>query len=279
MPPCEQKSASGIPTLPLAGRIAIITGSCGDGIGRSTALMLGRLGCGVVLNYGTHRDGPVMADRAQRVADVIHELGGKAVICRADTRDQVQTESLVRCALALGGRLDFLVLNGGGDWQVNDVSRISPEHWRSTLAAEVDGVFLLLRCALPHLRKAGSGRIVLLGLNGAAKLDETEGMALDYCLGRASRAWLATALARQDYAAGVRINIVEPGYVPGLGFSRAVELVRSESFTLFPPPAPLTCHHVARLVVLLCGAVGDHMSGSSLRIPTDILPVDRKDPV
>jgi NAD(P)-dependent dehydrogenase (short-subunit alcohol dehydrogenase family) len=62
------------------GRTALITGSTGPGMGRSTAFRL------ALENAETD---------AKRVADMIHDLGREALIIPADTRDPDQVRAMV----------------------------------------------------------------------------------------------------------------------------------------------------------------------------------------
>jgi NAD(P)-dependent dehydrogenase (short-subunit alcohol dehydrogenase family) len=75
--------------MELKGKTALITGSTGSGIGRSKAFRLASEGANIILNYGTyHRTGHLLKDAAEsanRVAKVVEELGGKALILPADT--------------------------------------------------------------------------------------------------------------------------------------------------------------------------------------------------
>ena len=60
--------------MKFAGRTALVTGSCGEGMGRSTALRLAREGANIVLNYGTHRCGKEIQSHAEKIAETIREL-------------------------------------------------------------------------------------------------------------------------------------------------------------------------------------------------------------
>lgn len=66
--------------MELKGKTALITGSCGEGMGRSTALRLAREGANIVLNYGTHRRGAEVQTHANRISEAIRQLGGRAVV-------------------------------------------------------------------------------------------------------------------------------------------------------------------------------------------------------
>lgn len=258
----------------MLGRTAIITGSCGDGIGRSSALLMGSLGCNVVLNYGTYHQDDQTADHAREIVRVIKDSGGGAVILPADTRKDEEVSGMVKDTLDKFGRIDYLILNAGADWAARDITEIPYEDWKSTLGAEIDGIFLMFRYVLPTMREQKYGRIVILGLSGVMNLQDMKDMAPDYCLGRAARNWMNSTFAWQEYDHNICINIIEPGNIRGLGFNEAVSLVKEDRNNILTQERELTCHEVARLIVFLCSEAGRYISGSVIRIPAAVLPVD-----
>ena len=67
----------------LEGHVALVTGSTGEGMGRSTALTLAREGAVVVLNHGTNRTTGGANNR--RLARAIQDLGARSIVVRANT--------------------------------------------------------------------------------------------------------------------------------------------------------------------------------------------------
>src|SRR2546427_811725 len=67
----------------LEGHVAVVTGSTGEGMGRSTALTLAREGAAVVLNHGTNRT--TGATNNRRLGDVIRDFGARSIVVRANT--------------------------------------------------------------------------------------------------------------------------------------------------------------------------------------------------
>ena len=96
----------------LQGLVALVTGSTGQGMGRSTALTLAREGADVVLNHGTNR--------ATRDADnrllirAIEEFGVRATLVRADTASGAEIRAMFAHAKRDLGPVDILVNNAGG---------------------------------------------------------------------------------------------------------------------------------------------------------------------
>ncbi|TAK70892.1 MAG: SDR family NAD(P)-dependent oxidoreductase, partial [Dehalococcoidia bacterium] len=112
----------------LEGRVALVTGAGGDGIGRAIALALARDGADLALNWHRKREG------AERTAAAIEAMGRRAVLIEADVGDANCVEALVRSAAEQLGQVDILINSAGGPWKPQDVTEIEPAHLRRVLA-------------------------------------------------------------------------------------------------------------------------------------------------
>ncbi len=249
----------------LTGRTALITGSCGDGMGRSIALRLGRAGANIVLNYGTHRHGPEVRAHAEDVSQAIASFGGRALIHEADTRDEAQVIGLVEAARREFGQIDILVNNAGGDWQIQDFTAIPFAHWRSVLAAEIDGAFLLMKHTVPGMRARGWGRVVHLSMERVLQMGSMKGLAPDYCLGKAARAWMTTAFGLPELAHGITVNCLQPGIIEHISFAEALAAARGDTaaWRARGKPGP---HDAAEVVAFLCSEAGRFISGTTISL-------------
>jgi 3-oxoacyl-[acyl-carrier protein] reductase len=247
-------------------KTALITGSCGEGMGRSTALRLAREGMNIVLNYGTHRRGPEVTALANRIADAVRELGGQAIVQQADTTDEGQVEAMVEAACDTFGQVDILVNNAGGGWDVRDYTDIAVEHWKSVLAAEIDGAFLTMKHVVPGMREREWGRIVHIGLDGALQSRNVRNIAPDYALGKAARAWMTTAFGLQEFGRGITVNCIEPGPTAHMTFEEALQAARGDH-SAWRERESVTCHDIAEAVAFLCSEAGRLISGSTIRFP------------
>ena len=90
-------------TRPLAGQVALITGS-ESGIGRETARAFCRQGAAVVLNGR-------QPERLEATRRALAAEGYRVVACVADVTDYAAAERLVATAIDTFGRLDILVTN------------------------------------------------------------------------------------------------------------------------------------------------------------------------
>src|SRR5687767_6718532 len=88
----------------MQGRVALVTGAS-LGIGRATAIALGRQGAKVGVNYRSSRD------KAQEVVQAIEAAGSEAVALPGDVADQAQVEQMVADLASRWGKLDVAVSN------------------------------------------------------------------------------------------------------------------------------------------------------------------------
>lgn len=205
---------------PLEGRVALVTGAAGRGIGRATALALARDGADVLLN--THRS----HEAAQAVADQVRSLGRRAAVVVGDASDASVVEAMVERARADLGEPGIVVASTGGRWIPRPIEDIPPDGWREAMAEEVDGLYLLARATLPGMRAAGWGRIVTVGGFDADRWTvPPEVGPIDYALGKASRHWLVRTLARHEARHGVTVNAVAPGPVTRIAPEAVVDAV------------------------------------------------------
>lgn len=253
--------------MELKGKTALITGSCGEGMGRSTALRLAREGANIVLNYGTYSKGEEIQNHAEEIAKTIGELGGQAIIQPADTTDEQQVKAMVESAYGKFGSIDILINNAGGGWNTVDYTEIPLEQWKAVLSSEIDGAFLTMKYIVPGMRQNEWGRIVHIGMSGTANMEGIAWLAPDYCLGKAVRGWMTKAFGLQEYGKGITVNCIEPGPTAHMSFTDAVKAAKGD-LSEWKKREGLACHDIAEIIAFLCSEAGRFVSGSSIRLPT-----------
>ncbi len=244
--------------MELDGRVALVTGFSGRGIGRSIAFALAREGARIAGSYRSNEA------RAQETAATIERAFGRSCAAiRADLADPAQAEALAKQARDAFGRVDILVCSAGGDWVPRDVPEIPPEHLRKVLAEEVESTFALLRAVLPEMRERGWGRVVLIGGHRADDWPFGPPEApLDYPLGKAARHWLARVLGPRERAHGITVNAVAPGPIDYVSIDEALRLAHGERTRARPTPAD-----VADVVAALCSERAAGVTGAVIPVP------------
>ena len=151
-------------------------------------------------------------DEGARVAALdVDEAGLRAVEAEVRVVADVSAEEDLRrgvddAAAGLGG-LDVAVACAGVAGR-GTVADTPPAEWERVFAVNVRGVYLTARAAIPHLRRAGGGAIVVvasqLGLVGAAN-------AAAYCASKGAVVQLTRAMAIDHGGEGIRVSCVCPG--------------------------------------------------------------------
>lgn len=243
--------------MELAGRVALVTGASGRGIGRSTALTLAREGADVVVNYQERRD------RAEEIARLIEACGRRALVHRADASDADAVAAMVAAAERELGRLDIAVVSAGGSWKPQDITEVEPAHWRRVMAEEIDAAYAVLRAALPGMRTRGWGRVVLVGGRDADEWRFGPPEApFDYPLGKAARHWLARTLGPREIEHGVTVNAVAPGPTEYVTLEQARRLVEGDVEASDDP----TPQDVADVIAFLCSERAQFITGAVIPI-------------
>ena len=127
------------------------------------------------------------------------------IVADAAAEDEI-ARGVDEASVALGG-LDVVVACAGVSGR-GTVVDTSPEEWDRVFSVNVRGVYLTARAAIPHLRRAGGGSIVVvasqLGIVAAAD-------AAAYCASKGAVIQLVKAMAVDHGAEGIRVNCVCPG--------------------------------------------------------------------
>ncbi|KAK6371630.1 hypothetical protein LTS17_008882 [Exophiala oligosperma] len=189
--------------LSLKGKTAIVTGAS-RGIGAGIALLLGKRGANVVVNYAG------AADRAEKVVKAIEEAGSKAVAVQADVSKPTGHQKLVKAALDISatGRIEIIVHNAALGEEAN-LPDITEEFYDKHLDCNLRGPIFLTQAALPHIPRGG--KIVFLS-SAAARLG-VGGQSV-YAATKAANEALVRVWAKElGQSHGITVNAVNPGPV------------------------------------------------------------------
>src|ERR1035437_8431383 len=140
---------------------ALITGGS-QGLGKTIAEHFLREGANVVLCARSEKD--LFATRDE-LAKKFPAQKVSAKTC--DVSNEAQVNELVAFALQELGSLQALVLNAGIYGPMGPTESVSLDEWRRALDINLFGVLLPSRAVIPHFKKAGRGKIVVLSGGGA----------------------------------------------------------------------------------------------------------------
>ena len=198
-------------SLDLTGRAALVTGAGSDtGIGFAAARALAELGASVTV-----------AATTDRIHERVSELVARGHAARGaitDLTDPRAAEALVRESRELWGRLDIVVNNAGmtsvalpGAAEGGDALSLEADAWRASMARNLDSAYFVSRAAIPGMREAGWGRIVMVAsVTGPVMAMRAESA---YAAAKAGMVGLARSLAVDFAADGITVNAVAPGWI------------------------------------------------------------------
>ncbi|MBK7822697.1 MAG: SDR family oxidoreductase [Tessaracoccus sp.] len=187
------------------GKVALVTGAS-RGLGRAIALRLAADGAQVAVNYARS------AARAEEVVSLIRQRGGDAVAVRGDVTDEDQARALIEDAAAhFGMDVGVIVNNATGPQPELTIDQSSWSDYQDQIDFFVKAPFLLLRAALPGMRRLGGGSVVNIGSEvvhrGAAPF-------ATYVAAKAAMIGLTRSWANELGGQGIRVNLIAPGWIP-----------------------------------------------------------------
>jgi 3-hydroxybutyrate dehydrogenase len=134
-------------------KTAVVTGS-NSGIGLGSAHVLAAAGYNVVINSFTDR--PEDHALAREIAEK-HSV--EAAYIKADMSNGTECRALIEKTAQTFGSVDILVNNAGIQF-VAPVDEFPTEKWDAIIAINLTSVFHTTAAALPHMKRAGWGRII-----------------------------------------------------------------------------------------------------------------------
>lgn len=236
----------------------MITGAA-SGIGLATARRFAEEGAELVL-----------ADRDEaRLAAALAALptrGGSHLAIRLDVTEEAGWMNAIEKVIAHFDRLDILV-NNAGFGRFRSIAETTLEEWRSTLAVNLDSVFLGTKYALPLLARSGRGAIVNMSSIRGLVAGRNSGA---YCAAKAG-VRLFTKVAALECASagnGVRVNSIHPGHVE-TPLTAAV-YAKPELAREFLDETPLArfaqSHEIADAILYLASDESSYVTGTELTV-------------
>jgi meso-butanediol dehydrogenase/(S,S)-butanediol dehydrogenase/diacetyl reductase len=183
------------------GRSVVVTGAA-QGLGRGTAAAFLAEGANVVL-----------ADvNADKVSGTAAELGaraeGNALAAECDVSREDEFRALICRVVAEFGAVDHLV-NNAGTITISPIVEITESDWDRVIDVNLKGVFLGMKCVLPHMLERGSGSIV----NIASQAGKRGNRYIAHYNASKAGVISLTQTAALEAAPRVRVNCVCPGII------------------------------------------------------------------
>lgn len=185
-----------------AGQVAVVTGA-GSGIGRSTALLLGRLGATV---HAADLD----QDKVSEAVSHIEAGGGRATAHAVDVSDPAAVEAFAEAVFAAESGVDVLH-NNAGIGHAGAVDETSLEEWQRVLGVNLMGVVHGIHYFVPRMLSQGRPAHVVNTASMAGLVAVAE-MA-PYCTSKHAVVGLSESLNAELQPRGIHVSAICPGFI------------------------------------------------------------------
>jgi glucose 1-dehydrogenase len=251
--------------LLLKGQTALVTGA-NSGIGKATAIGLGRAGADVVVNYVAGRDA------AEEVVREIEGFGVRAYAHEADVSQEDQVVGMVARMVEEFGTIDVMVANAGLQRDA-PVADMTIDQWRKVLDVNLTGQFLCAREAAKEFMRRGvvpevsrsAGKIVCM--SSVHQIIPWAGH-VNYAASKGGVAMLMETLAQELAPHRIRVNAVAPGAIRTPINRSAWDTPEAEAdlLRLIPYRRVGDPEDIANAVTLLASDLLDYVVGTTLYV-------------
>jgi NAD(P)-dependent dehydrogenase (short-subunit alcohol dehydrogenase family) len=245
-----------------SGRRVLVTGGAA-GIGLAMAEAFSAAGDRVTV---VDRD----PERVAGLADSHPQLDAHAL----DVTDAGAVDRLFDEVIDPAGGVEVLCANAGTSGPTGGIEELDLESWRACLSVNLDGAFLVLRRAVPAMKRRGSGVILLTsstaGLYGYPRRSP-------YATAKWGVVGLAKTLAIELGPHGIRANALCPGSVGGPRMDgvlqreaeasgRSLDAVRARYESAASMPGFVDASEIADTAVFLASDAARRISGQAVAI-------------
>jgi len=242
--------------IDLKGCRLLVTGGS-RGIGAAVCRLAAAQGARVAFGYRIERAA------AESLIQTIEKAGGEAYGVAADLADPTEAEMLVDDAASRFGGLDAVV-NNAGIWKGSPLEEMSDGEWNEMIGVNLTGSFHVLRAAIPHLKKGGSGSIVNLSSTAGQRGESGHS---HYAATKGGIISMTKSLAVELAPHGIRTNCVAPGWVDTEMSREALEGERAQEIRdAIPLGRPGTADEIAAAVLFLLSDLAGFINGEVINV-------------
>ncbi|WP_406356926.1 SDR family oxidoreductase [Streptomyces sp. NBC_01635] len=254
-----------VPAHLLKGQKALVTGA-NSGIGRATAVALGRAGADVVVNYVAGRE------EAEKVVEEITGFGVRAAAYEADVSDEDQVVAMTERMVEEFGTIDILVANAGLQRDA-PFTEMTLAQWQKVLDVNLTGQFLCAREATKEFLRRGvvpevsraAGKIICM--SSVHQIIPWSGH-VNYASSKGGIQMMMATLAQELAPKKIRVNAVAPGAIKTPINRSAWETAQAQKdlLRLIPYDRVGDPEDIAYAAVALASDLMDYVVGTTLYV-------------
>jgi 3-oxoacyl-[acyl-carrier protein] reductase len=232
----------------LDGQVAVITGGA-QGIGLAVARRLHASGATAVL---WDMDGPLAQQSAAG-------LGERADAAQLDVTDAAAVAAQAEATAARHGRIDVLVCSAGIAGSNGPVTEYPVEEWHQIVAVNLHGTFHCCRAVLPHMAKAGYGRVVNIASVAGKEGNHNAGA---YSASKAAVMALTKTLGKEHAGQDIAVNCVTPAAARTRIFDQMAQSHIDFMLSKIPRGRFLEVDEAASMIAWLCTKENSFTTGA-----------------
>lgn len=187
----------------LAGKVVLVTGAGGPGVGRAIAMAFAQAGARVAVN-------DVSAAGLQETLEQLRASGATAYAEVGDITDAQQMLQLEANVVKALGAIDVLVNNAAVMTEVKQFAEVDPAAWERDIRIGLIGTMCCTHAVLPGMLARRQGVIVNIASDAGRA---GNGNVVGYSSAKGGVIAFTKALAQEVGPAGIRVNAVSPGSV------------------------------------------------------------------
>lgn len=237
------------------GKSTIVTGAS-RGIGREIAILLGKEGAKVAVNYSGSKE------KAEEVVELIKQSGGEAFAIQANVSDAEQVKQMIDETLKSFGSIDMLV-NNAGITRDNLLMRMKEDEWDDVMNINLKGVFLCTKAVTRQMMKQRAGKIVnlasIVGVTG------NPGQA-NYVAAKAGVIGLTKTTAKELATRNITVNAVAPGFITTDMTDALPEDIKEQMLGSIPLGKLGSADDVAGAVAFLLSDDANYITGQTIHV-------------
>ncbi|HLW65995.1 MAG TPA: SDR family oxidoreductase [Gemmataceae bacterium] len=186
----------------LDGRTALITGG-GSGVGLATARLFLKEGAKVA----------ICGRNAEKLKAAMKDLaaGERLISFAVDVTDPKSVDKMVADTTRQIGRIDILVNNAGMNIKERSIKELTPESWRTMVAANLDGAFYCMHAVLPQMRERKDG--VIININSVSGKRSGPLGGASYNAAKFGLSALGICVAAEEKDNNIRVCNIYPGEI------------------------------------------------------------------
>ncbi|KAF3923882.1 hypothetical protein ABW21_db0209352 [Orbilia brochopaga] len=195
-------------SLPLAGKVAIVTGGS-RGLGADMAAALGKAGAKVAIVYISESSKPAAEAIKSQInsLDINNNIDSAAIAIQADLRDPASFPTIISQTLILSSSNTINIIVNNAAVQLGlSIPEITTEAFTDTYTLNILAPMLLLKAAKPHL----SPRTRIINISSVGARVGFAGLSL-YCSSKAALEGLTRSWAAELGDDGTTVNAIACG--------------------------------------------------------------------